>query len=864
MATRSARRGSFGRLPRSQPSLTATLVSIAQQMENKEDQNIMDAWQKGGTVKGKPVTDQAMLAHWKMRLAQVDKRDPLYDTYKQTIDQMTYSIAESKITVAYAQKRIGEMAVAKFYLDWAKKIPVNSEFYRVLQRDAAQYVQAARARGAAGAKRAQEEAYISGRDAIQQRTGKTADYMTTVLNNIAQAGDLVGSGGNFSQFDPGDTSKILDELSKLSDASDNGTVLYHLDQNGNLSTSGTAGTHAVTIGDVRRQMRKLDTSWNGQFSADQYRDFLARQQAGYKELIANAIKTGHASDAKFYRDASATAAMKAREANLWGPEQAYDHLRKTFESTWLDGSASIQDKLAAQATYNAGLTSLANDASLHLDDNTKSRLLGEANGDAGVTTLAEDLYGFGNPDSTGTKGDSASTAAFSKAYQANVELAQVAPDGTSKGVFTYGQWQTQNGAPVFVPASQLPVGAAAPDIGAIEGAPPVGGVKVYVPSGTIGGPSVAVYAIPQPLTVSVQDNQGKSADPNALGADVIGQTMDISINGVITRLYQYTNQGTQWTAVPPVQSEAAGLNVQQTRGKNGGINFQITYTQDDFSSQAFKDKLTAAGTNGYLGIGLNSDGTKPVFVGQNVAQSTDPTRYLSGKNPYTDSFSPTVAGILSQPNGQQLLAEIGKDPVARNGMIADIYASQGLVLGSDGGYVNPDGSLMTPLQAQVVGTQTNQLNASFTTLPSGSDDSLKLHGASETWDRTHVFAPPVSSSLLPDSAHNNLIPATTPIAASTPKLPADFMYGTPFEKLGSAIYPRTNIIKPPVAGPNDRNVPQIQTGATFVLPKVPATFPGKVADDTYTPPTTAGGSYGAPTTPPGPSTAPYAPGHQKY
>src|SRR6478736_4403052 len=97
-----ARTGSFGRLPRSVPSLTNTLIAIAREQANTEDQNIMDAWQKGGTVDGKKVTDKMVLAHWHERLKDISPDDPLYDTYKNLIQQYEYSIAESKMTAKYA------------------------------------------------------------------------------------------------------------------------------------------------------------------------------------------------------------------------------------------------------------------------------------------------------------------------------------------------------------------------------------------------------------------------------------------------------------------------------------------------------------------------------------------------------------------------------------------------------------------------------------------------------------------------------------------------------------------------------------------------------------------------------------------
>src|ERR1035437_6037110 len=136
-----ARRGRFGRLPAAAPDLTSTIVSIAKEMQAAQDTNIMNAWQKGGLFEGKQATDAIVLKYWQTRLAGVDKTDPKYDEYKQNIDQLDYSIAESKQTVLYKQGKLTDTGLANFYLGWAKKVNVNTEFYRVLQRDAAQFLQ---------------------------------------------------------------------------------------------------------------------------------------------------------------------------------------------------------------------------------------------------------------------------------------------------------------------------------------------------------------------------------------------------------------------------------------------------------------------------------------------------------------------------------------------------------------------------------------------------------------------------------------------------------------------------------------------------------------------------------------------------
>src|ERR1019366_124572 len=99
MASAAARRGKFGNLPAASTSLQATIISIATSLRDANNSAIMDAWKNGGVWHGKPVTDAIMLAYWRDQLNGLDKTDPLYTTYENTILQSEYAIAEGKATV---------------------------------------------------------------------------------------------------------------------------------------------------------------------------------------------------------------------------------------------------------------------------------------------------------------------------------------------------------------------------------------------------------------------------------------------------------------------------------------------------------------------------------------------------------------------------------------------------------------------------------------------------------------------------------------------------------------------------------------------------------------------------------------------
>ena len=145
-----ARTGRFGRLPRTAPSLASTIVQMVREVNAQEDQNILQAWEEGGLYKGKKVTDAMLLSHFKMRRDSMSPTDPLWDKWNTTVQNYEFAIEESKMSLKYAEKKVNDTQMANFYRVWAKKLPVDSEAYRNLMRSAAQFADAAKARGGGG------------------------------------------------------------------------------------------------------------------------------------------------------------------------------------------------------------------------------------------------------------------------------------------------------------------------------------------------------------------------------------------------------------------------------------------------------------------------------------------------------------------------------------------------------------------------------------------------------------------------------------------------------------------------------------------------------------------------------------------
>ena len=145
-----ARSGRFGRLPRTAPNLASTIVSMVREVNAQEDQNMLQAWEEGGLYKGKKVTDKMLLDHFKMRRDSMSPTDPLWDKWNTTVQNYEFAIEESKMSLKYAEGKIDDSTMAGFYRTWARKLPVDSEAYRNLMRSAAQFADAAAARGRGG------------------------------------------------------------------------------------------------------------------------------------------------------------------------------------------------------------------------------------------------------------------------------------------------------------------------------------------------------------------------------------------------------------------------------------------------------------------------------------------------------------------------------------------------------------------------------------------------------------------------------------------------------------------------------------------------------------------------------------------
>lgn len=762
-----ARRGRLGRRRQAAPNITSTIISIAREMESARDRNIMDAWEKGGMFEGKPVTDEILLAHWRGRLKDIDKDDPLYDTYKNTVMQTEYSIGESKAATAYAQGKLSDRGMAQFYLNWAKKVPRDSEFYRTLQRDAAQFMRASAAKGRASAKQAAEKGYQSAQDATKAKYEAAGEYMTDTLRSIAQQHGLVGMDVNgqrdnasdlvsFAYDDPGRLIAIMDEINRSP-----GHTIF------NDPVTGVP----VTGQDIIDRLKTLDPNFSGKVTTDYYTSTLDRQMQGQNIRLDRAVATEHKDDANTIRNQQAWTAEYARESRIWPAEKSYQVLRDQFAGVWQNDFATPMEKMTAWNRYANALTKLANDPKNPLDQNTKTRIMAEVNGDAGVDSLAENALGLGAGDHAtpeGQAGDIAGTHADIAFYQGQIES-------------------------VAAGAAYWVVNSSTGQIEATSVQPPPGAIQVFLPQGA-GEPPLPVVVGAKQITAEVVDAATGGRIPSAnVNQEQVGLAYDLVIDGKAVRMYAYRNAEGQtvYTREAPWDTASGNIVAQDVQG--GGVHLVIR-----------TDPTVVDGVN----LQRDEDGdliASPV----NMALTSNPSRALAGFDPTTDSVSPTIALLSSTADGVRRLAELQKDQGFRQAIDAELRANAGFTQDpTTGEWLGGDEiKYAQSLTATAYLSRGPEFQAD---VQRNIGEALSLFGrALTTGTFGGVKRPPQFGGASPD--------------ARDQQLPADQARGSVFAPLADVFKPGTNLVRPSILEGDTRG--QINIAGKITVPALPNVMP---------------------------------------
>lgn len=830
-----ARTGRFGRQPRSAPNLTNTLIAIAREAERQRDQNIMDAWMEGGKFEGKKVTDELVLAHWKARMEGVDKDDPLWDTYKNAHDQLDYQIHESKMTAAYATGKKTDAQMVAFYLGWAKKVPRNSEFWRVLQRDAGQYMRANKASNEAARRAAAEKRYQDAQTDTYNRRERAAEYMVDVFRRMAQSGNAdagmgpviagVGSGSDLTNFDPSDPEAMLRLIELITPTRETvidvggpggprkpgsepvaGGVLYH-DDNGNPVTG-------QTILDTLSKYDPQFATAGGRIDLDYVRGLMDTQIKGIDERIARAEKTGHMTDAENLRKQKSYFAMIGRQVDAWPIQQSYNIARAEYDKVVSDKTSSPMAVIKAWEAYKSTLFSLADDPRIAADDATRSRLIAEANGDAGAPTLAESFTGLSDPAFAGQATDSAENAAAIEFMQAQIDAVK-----TGGMVWTMGDLNDDG---TFTPR------AGGASIGAADPQPLVTNTAqtrvVYIPDAR-GEGSIPVYMQGIPITAKAQDANGLAL--KATSANPLGYAYDIVVGGVTTTVYGFDIQNPDGTtktvfSTDPPWNEGAGV----TNSAAGGNHIEVSLTR--FAPQLTPEQLQkngpVAGADGWYVQGATYNRTTGKWSGGELnfdplaaTFATDERNMLGtgAIDPNTDFFSPTLAGLMATDEGRAVLRTLDNNPVWK----AQLEADAARYAGYTPDPANP-GAWLPKDQASI-----DRFNEAMGQA-NRAQDADKLYAGFKNflteglgaWQRITTGSP----------FKGGIANGQTEFDGQ--KLATDLVEGTPFEVLGRFFQQGTNLLKPPAnssGSPDDRM--QINVQGPIKVPAVPDYIPPKAA-----------------------------------
>lgn len=799
-----ARRGSFGRVPRYAASLASTIISITREMQTSRDNNLLDAWKSGGLFEGKPVTDDDILAHWRERMAGVDKSDPMYDTYQNAYMQYDYAINESRMSTRYAKGQIGDAAMGQFYINWSKKVPKDSEFYRVLQRDGAQFMRVAKSKSEAAAKKAAEERYQNQLKGMHDKDQAAGEYLLTVATEMASAGyasagiqPLIGAtGSGIDNFDPSDPEQMLRLMSLISPATAPGgstAVLYH-DENGK----------PVTGAEIVAKLKGLDPTFDGNVTPAYFSDKVKQMRDSIGEQEALATKTGHASDAEALSKRKSTVAELGREINAWPVQgdylDAYNEYALARSNPYMAPTALME----AWRKYQGTLVKLANDPRIATDDATRSRLMGEANLVDGQPTLAESFTGLQNGEPTAT-----GNIANNRMVLEDTEE-QIQSVASGESLWTQGDYGKDD---VFTPRAGGPsIGAATRE--QVAALSPSGTAEVvYVPSGD-GKTMTPIHTVAGEVNVVATDPRtGKAV---ALTRDApVATVRVIYINGRPIEEYGFKAADgiTRYTTDP-----IWGPGV-QVRREGGGLVLDVSALIPADTTQLSGGDLgggwriggkTAESVDKKTGERKGANPGGYVMDPLAVLMGTAPDRWAAGADPMTDFVSPSLPILLDPrvPEGHENLYQLRNDP----NFMAQLQHEARVAAGFHIDPAAPDGSGYSGGDAAKFATimdlQDVSTRKSYISMGEGDFVSAVNH----FWDREST------QPLISGATWRTAKPIDKRDQdRNLDKLPLDQLKGTPFEPLGNVTKDGTNLFTPALSEATGFN---LKLGQKITVPAV--------------------------------------------
>jgi hypothetical protein len=636
-------------------------------MENARDQAITDAWKNGGSYEGKQVTDAMLLSHWQDRLKGIAKDDPLYDTYKNTITQYEYTIAESKASTAYdkivSPTAADDAKMASFYTNWAKKIPMDSEFYRVLQRDAAQFMRSSQSKATAASKANAEKDYQNQQKGIHDQGQAAGEYVLDALARMAGEGSTANhltaidatSLGTLTAVDSETMMKLIGLVtpsaeyagpSKRTPGGAGDQVLYHDDNN-----------KPVTALQFIQGLTKLDPHYNGHFSAGYIQSIIDTQKSSIQKQIALATKTGHGSDVTQLQSRLGQVVSLGRSMQAWPVAQDYMHARDEYNSVLSDPSATPSAKLSAWTKYQNELYDIAKDPRVASDGNFTSRILAEADMRPGSKTIYEDLNG-NSPVSEGSIDNSEIQRNVTNITALKQQVADVAAgtDVWTQGVMKNGVFTPQPGGSV--------IGAAQIDLINANAVGTAKGQLAVVPDGNGSGTFTKMMLVGKPVFATATDQGGNNLTSE--NQTPIAYVYEGTINGQHVTRYSYTTpNGQMYSETPPWDTSKCNLKI---GAKTAQLNISGIAPNVNTSVNG-----AVPGYPGWTVVGASPAGTSTTSSGstfhpakagtlqfnpQAAAAASVPEFLHAGVNP-SDQFPTLTQGLLhGTVDGDRMLHDI--------------------------------------------------------------------------------------------------------------------------------------------------------------------------------------------------------------
>ncbi len=241
------------------------------------------------------------------------------------IQQLQYGIAQSEMDLKHLQGKVSDGAFASFYLKWAKKAPRNSEWWRSLQKDAAQLLESAKAKARANSQNSKTEAF-------NKFVGDTTKSDISIGNELAQA---------------------LQDKAKETGMSltDDGAALLSL-------VTSEYNSNPDKYRALHDAVKAGDPTFGGAFTPRYFAQAMDNAANGYKDIATRANADGFASQYANAAKGQADMHWFAQNSNAWPVAKTYDRAYQLWQSQTGPGS-SWEDRKTANEAFAAAVRGLA-------------------------------------------------------------------------------------------------------------------------------------------------------------------------------------------------------------------------------------------------------------------------------------------------------------------------------------------------------------------------------------------------------------------------------------------------------------------------------------------------------------------------